>query len=340
MNLKEFASRLGLSQTTVSRALSGYPEVKQATRERVIKAALEFGYRPNMNALGLATGRAGAVGIVLRAGGFGPHTTEFLSGLGTRLHEDEIDILVSTADGLEAELAAYRRMAASKRVDAVIVHTPMSDDPRIPLLLDLGLAFIVHGRTGKDASFGYLDIDNFGAFRQATAHLADLGHRRIAFINGHMGNTFAEHREAGYRSVFEERGIPVEPACLGNGDFTDEMGFRLMQGFLALENRPTAVLAGSMMSALGAMRAIRIAGLTVGSDISLIAHDDVFPYLSPENLVPTISTTRSSIRAAGSRIGEMVLDLLRGTPAKELQEVWPVELVSRRSTGPARAEEG
>jgi LacI family transcriptional regulator len=89
-----------------------------------------------------------------------------------------------------------------------------------------------------------------------------------------------------------------------------------------------------MMSALGAMRAIRIAGLAVGLDVSLIAHDDVFPYLSPENLVPAVTTTQSPIRAAGERIGEMALRLLQGEPPEALQEVWPVEFLVRASTGP------
>jgi LacI family transcriptional regulator len=334
MNLKEFANRLELSQTTVSRALSGYPEVKQATRERVLKAALEYGYRPNTSALGLATGRVGAIGIVLKGGGeFGPHTSEFMGGLGGRLQQEEIDILVSTVDSQETELATYRRLAASKRVDAVILHSPFLDDPRIALLNSLRLPFIVHGRTNNsEGNFGWLDIDNFGAVRQATSHLLDLGHRRIAFLNGYRGRIFAEHRQDGYQTALSERGVTIDPALSGNGEFTDEMGFRLMQGFLQLPDKPTAVVAGSMMSALGAMRAIRIAGMKVGNDISLIAHDDVFPYISPEHLVPTLSTTRSSIRAAGARIGEMVLELLQGIPAETLREVWPVELVIRNST--------
>ena len=91
MNLKEFSRKLGLSQTTVSRALSGYPEVKAETRERVAEAALKHGYHPNRAAIGLATGRAGAIGIVFRGGTeFGPHTSEFMGGLGTRLEEDGI----------------------------------------------------------------------------------------------------------------------------------------------------------------------------------------------------------------------------------------------------------
>ena len=336
MNLKEFAARIGLSQTTVSRAMSGYPEVRPETRRRVLEAAEKLGYRPNISAQRLATGRAGAIGIVFQGGGrFGPHSSEFMGGLSTRLQEDGIDILVSTVETEADEAAVYRRLAASKRVDAVVVHTPARTDARIALLQALELPFVVHGRSTAERPFAFLDIDNFGAIETATGHLADLGHRRIALINGAMAGTYALDRASGYRTALEARGLALDPALVGHGEFTDETGFRLMQAFLALPAPPTAVIAGSMMSALGAMRAIRIAGLGVGEDVSLIAHDDVFPYLSPDNLVPPVTTTQSPIRAAGARIGDMVMRLLRGEAPEALQEIWPVDFRIRGSTGPA-----
>ncbi len=336
MNLKEFAARIGLSQTTVSRAMSGYPEVKPETRARVLEAAERLGYRPNISAQRLATGRAGAIGIVFQGGGrFGPHSSEFMGGLSTRLQRDGIDILVSTVETEEEEAAAYRRLAASKRVDAVIVHTPACTDARIALLQALDLPFIVHGRSEAKKPFAFLDIDNFGAIATATKHLSDFGHRRIALINGDTASTYARDRENAWRTTLAAHDLDADPALVGHGEFTDETGFRLMQSFLALPAPPTAVIAGSMMSALGAMRAIRIAGLALGSDVSLIAHDDVFPYLSPDNLVPALTTTQSPIRAAGERIGDMALRLLQGEKLEALQEVWPVDFVVRASTGPA-----
>ena len=338
MNLKEFAARIGLSQTTVSRAISGYPEVRPETRRRVLEAAEKLGYQPNINAQRRATGRAGAIGIVFQGGGrFGPHSSEFMGGLSSRLQADGIDILVSTVETEEDEAAAYRRLTASKRVDAVVVHTPAHTDARITLLQELGLPFVVHGRSMAERPFAFLDIDNFGAIETATGYLVDLGHRRIALINGDTINTYAADRDNGYRTSLEARGLAFDAAIVGHGEFTDETGFRLMQAFLALPAPPTAVIAGSMMSALGAMRAIRIAGLAVGEDVSLIAHDDVFPYLSPDNLVPPVTTMQSPIRAAGERIGDMVLRLLQGEAPEDLQEVWPVDLRIRGSTGPAPA---
>lgn len=335
MKLKELAQHLGLSQTTVSRALNGYPEVKESTRQMVNEAAARLGYRPNASARRLATGRAGAVGFVLRgADEFGPHTTEFLGGLSGRLAEEEIDILITTVDTYQDELAAYRRAVASKKVDAFVLHSPKARDERAELLLDLNIPFVLHGRTNLGRPHAWLDIDNQGAIERATSHLLDLGHRRVALLNGVKGRTFAEHRETGYREALASRGIPVDPALMANAIFTDEVAFRLAQSMLELRPRPTAFLAGSMMTALGVFRAIRQAGYELGKDVSMIAHDDVFPYLNADNMYPTMSTTRSSIRAAGVRIAELILQLLGGKPAGSIHEVWPVDLVLRQSSAP------
>lgn len=335
MNLKELAANLGLSQTTVSRALNGYPEVNEETRARVTEAANRLGYRPNASARRLATGRVGAVGIVYSAGdGYGPHTSEFLGGLGSRLALDEIDILVSTVDDPAEELATYRRAIVSKKVDAIVLHAPRPSDPRVALLQDLGFPFVLHGRTDASRPLAWLDIDNEAATAGAAEHLIKSGHRQIALLNGPKGLTFAIHREAGYRQALVRHGLTPDPALMANGLFTDETGFRLAQAMLEGRPRPTAFLAGSMMTALGVFRAIRSAGLVLGKDVSMIAHDDVFPYLNADNMVPSMSTTRSSIRAAGSRVAELLTEVLAGKPAEDIHELWPVDLVLRQSTGP------
>jgi len=336
MRLKELAEHLGLSQTTVSRALNGYPEVKEATRRRVADAADRLGYRPNASALRLATGRAGAIGMVLRgADELGPHMSEFLSGVGSYMASREIDMLVTTVASNQEELSAYRRLAASQKVDAVILHSPTLHDERAELLLDLGIPFVLHGRTNIGQPVAWLDIDNTGALERATSHLLDLGHRRIALLNGLKGQTFAEHRELGYLAALSARGVSFEPTLMANGVFTDEAAFRTAQSMLERRPRPTAFLAGSMMTALGVFRAIRQAGLELGEDVSMIAHDDVFPYLNADNMYPTMSTTRSSIRHAGTRIAELITQVLAGKPIEEVHELWPVELVLRQSSAPA-----
>ncbi|MDR7029107.1 substrate-binding domain-containing protein [Rhizobium rosettiformans] len=336
MKLKDFAREIGLSPTTVSRALSGYPEVSASTRTRVMEEAARLGYRPNINAVRLATGRAGAIGVVMtKAGDY--QFSEFISGMADRLTREDTDILITPMIGHDpgAELQLYRRLAESRRVDAVVIHSPLPNDPRISLLHQLKLPFIVHGRSATDVPHAWLDIDNEGAIRRSTEHLLDLGHRRIALLNGYEGLTFTLDRLNGYRQALADRGIPYDAKLVSHGDFTDEIGFRFARSALEQRPHPTAFVAGSMMTALGNYRAARSMNLVIGRDISIIAHDDVFPYLTAENMVPPLSTTRSSIRAAGTRIADLLLQMLAGREAADIQELWPVELILRETSRPA-----
>ncbi|API55973.1 transcriptional regulator (plasmid) [Rhizobium leguminosarum] len=335
MKLREFAKQLGLSPTTVSRALSGYPEVSEATRARVASEAMRLGYRPDINAVRLKTGRAGAIGVMMARSGE-IHFAEFMSGMAQRLETADTDILITpiTAHNDEDEMQAYRRLVESRRVDAVIIHSPRPRDPRIGVLNSLGLPFLVHGRSESEHVHAWLDIDNENAVRRSTEHLLDLGHRRIAMINGLRGKTYSIHREQGFRVAHQERGLVADPNLMVCDKFSDESGFRHARSFLERANAPTAIVAGSTMTALGVYRAVRSLGMTVGQDVSVIAHDDVFPYLTAESMVPSLSTTRSSMRAAGTRCAELTLQLIAGRAVNEVHELWPVELILRESTAP------
>jgi LacI family transcriptional regulator len=300
-------------------------------------AARRYDYRPNASARRLATGRAGAVGAVLktdRSQMFDPHYVEFLAGLSERLAEHEIDIVLGTSKVGE-EIGSYRRIAAGNRVDALILSSPLISDDRVRLLTTLNMPFILHGRTVDQPSHAWLDIDNEGGFRHAANHLLDLGHNRIALINGSKRFTYAADRERGFRGALAGRGIAIDEQLIGEGIMTDEVGYRFTEKFLAMNPRPTAILVSSMMMALGAFRAIRAAGLTLGKDVSMISHDDVFPFLNADRMVPTMSTTRSSIRAAGTRVAELIVELLGGRDPETIHELWPVDLIVRASTGPA-----
>jgi LacI family transcriptional regulator len=338
MNLKQLALMLDLSQTTVSRALNGYPEVNEDTRRRVMDAAKRHGYRPNPSARRLATGKAGMIGHVMPTGAsvdIDPHFVEFLSGLGDYARSHELDLVLSPAEAGDEE-TTYRRVAANKQVDAVYVSAPRPKDRRIILLQQLGLPYLVHGRSeGLDFPYSYMDIDNEGAFSEAGRLLVQLGHGRIALINGDDTQTFAIFRERGVRRALAAGGIDLAPSMVRSLPMTEENGFRAARGLLEQDAAPTAIVCSSLIMALGVVRAIRDLGLEVPRDVSLVAHDDVFPWLRPENFPVPLSTTRSSIRAAGARIAERLAARLSGLEDGTRGEVWPVDLVVRGSVAGA-----
>lgn len=335
MNLKELSDHLGLSQSTVSRALNGYRDVNPATRERVLEAARRFGYAPNANAHRLATGQSGAIGIVFPSGNdplLDPLFTDFLSGLTHSAARRQMDVLVSAS--LDSAEASYRRIAQKRSVDAVVLSSPLREDGRIALLERLGIPSVVHGRTDGPRRYAFLDIDNDGAFRQATELLIGLGHQRIGLVNGDERQSFAIDRAAGWRRALEANGLAADERLCGSDVMTDEAGYRLTARMLDAEAPPTAVICSSIFSAFGACRAIRDHGLAIGADVSVIAHDDGIASIRPEAHNPPLTTTFSSIHKAGERIAEIVADVVGGAAPESRQEVWPVDLIFRDSTRP------
>lgn len=337
MNLKQLSELLNLSQTTVSRALNGYPEVNAETRDRVLKAASETGYRPNKAAQRLATGKAGSIGFVMptATGHYSDiHFGEFISGLGEEAARHDFHFVINPTDS-DDEAGALKRLAAGGNVDALFLAYTRTNDPRLAIMKTLSLPFVVHGRPFSDTDYPFLDVDNEGAFRDAARLLLQLGHRRFGLINGPEHLDFAVRRRIGLTEALTERGLILREDCVQHSSMTDEQGQQAMERLLALPERPTAILCSSTVLALGAVRAITQAGLRLGEDISLIAHDDVLPMLKPENFSVPLTTTRSPLRAAGIRIAERLIGTLKHTGTFPLQELWKAELIVRASTGPA-----
>jgi len=339
MNLKELASRLGLSPTTVSRALNGYPEVNEATRERVVAAAKRHNYRPNTRAIRLATGRSLAVGHVIPIANrheiVNPVFGDFIAGAGETYSRNGYDMLLSVVpDDIEED--TYRDLYSRGAVDGVIVHAPRMNDPRIALLTGVGLPFVVHGRaTGAQASYSWLDVNNRRAFQRATEFLLDLGHRRIGLVNGLEFMDFAIRRRTGYADALTARGIALDPALMTSDEMSEVAGYRAALAMLGQPVPPTAILAASMLSGMGVRRAIEDRGLRMGRDVSVIIHDDDLGYLKNGEDVAIFTATRSSVREAGRQAAEMLLDIIANPGGPAQHRLLEAELIIGQSTGPA-----
>lgn len=340
MNLRALSELLQLSQTTVSRALNGFPEVSEETRARVRAAAEMHGYRPSAAARRLATGQSGTLGLVFprERNMLGDLIfTEFLGCCVEQASDLDYDITLAMARGAQTEEAVYRRAVRSARVDGMILSSPLLADPRLELLRSLKMPFILHGRTRTTVPYASLDIDNRGAFLQATRLLCDLGHRAIALINGDPAFNYAADRESGYREALMMQGLAPPDHLVAGGMMLESHGEEQASRMLALPEtqRPTAFLCSSIAQAMGVRRAVLRAGLAIGKDISLIAHDDRVADIRAESFDPPLTTTQSSIGAAGKRVVELLIQMLRAPSAPLPAEVWPVDLVVRASTGPA-----
>ncbi|MEZ5931915.1 MAG: substrate-binding domain-containing protein [Alphaproteobacteria bacterium] len=334
MNLDQLAERLGLSKTTVSRALAGYPDVSARTRERVQAAAKTHGYQPNPLAQRLRSGRLDTVGLIVPSD-LKPVGDAFfvdqVTNISRRLADYGLDLLLSAADPGDKELAALARLVDGRRVDAMIVVRTQRQDPRVDYLLDKGVPFVCHGRTENAVGYAYVDMDGEASTRLATEQLIERGHQVIAFIGLPSSRlTFAWHRKNGYLRALEEAGLAVDPALVRQGDGGKAFGERAAKRLLDLQPRPSAMVCGSDLEAIGALHAIADKGLVAGRDIAVIGHDDL-----PEAVLtrPPLATMRQPHAAVGVRLAEIVAALIAGGDALSFQEIWPPEFVPRESFG-------
>jgi LacI family transcriptional regulator len=334
MDLKQLSSSLGLSPTTVSRALNGYADVSEVTRARVVEAATRLGYAPNANARRLAIGKADAVGLIYPTGVgdlTDPRFLEVVSGLTERFGESDIDLLVATTQSGD-ELAAYERLVRGRRFDALIVARTRREDPRIELLQRMHFPFLAYGRTADPSSYPWFDFDNAGGLLLALRRLGAFGHRRIGYVHAPLELNYAYQRHEGFRQGLAELGLEEQPAWKVQG-FGRRGGYEATMQLLSLEHRPTAIVVDNNLSGVGVARALTDRGLVLGRDLSVIVYDGV----PADQLLQGQSMTsieQPTAFEAGRTMAAMMMDVLAGKPVAEIQQLWTPTLSPGTSDGP------
>lgn len=342
MSIAALANSLGISTSTVSRALNGYSDVSARTRARVEAAAKAMHYQPHPVAHRLATGRTGAIALVspVHSGSFLDTTfAALLSGTSEALRAHGYFALSVVLPDGEDELPELRRFLAGRLVDGVILARTRTNDPRVALLQQQGVPFITHGRTQHNAPHAWVDTDNEQALFLATQRLADLGHRRIAFINGQPDMTFAALRAQGFRRALLERGLDAALCPVRHGEVNAGSGERIASELLHaagpagrhVPGRVTALLCATDAIALGAMYAVRSACMVVGRDVSVIGYGNTDAGLYAD---PPLTTIDHAVVDNGRHLADLLIRRMNGEPPKGLTRLEPVHLIARHSDGP------
>jgi LacI family transcriptional regulator len=326
--LKQLAESLGLSITTVSRALDGYSDVSPATRKRVEAAARAINYRPNAAARSLRRRRAETVAVTLpmEPGRVGPQVfLEILAACSQRLGEEGLDLMLVPASRT-SEIETFRRLVDGRRADAMIVVRTRQDDERVAYLIERGIPFVTHGRTFKQGHHAFIDGDSETAFYEATRLLASLGHTSIAHLAAPLDLTFAHLRRTGWRKALTELGLSDSPEAVVHP--TEQGGYDAAAAMLAQASRPTAFLCATDSIAIGALRALKEAGLVAGRDVAVIGHDNL---PSSAFTDPPLSTMEIAAPDIGRELADLLIAHLGGANPLELQKLLPVRQVPRAS---------
>lgn len=324
--IHDVAQDAGVSPTTVSRYLNNRIELPPATAARIDAAIKKLDYRPNLLAKRLSTGKTEAVGLVT------PEIREpFFAELASAF-EDEADhhgytvFMSSTRSDRKREIASLERLQDG-HVDGLLMMTNTPDDGTLAGLIGERRNVVIVDEDIPGVSVPRLFVENSEGAYQATRHLIEAGHRRIAYLGGPQGLLTVTERREGFLMAMNEAGIAVRPEYVAMGSFAPELARGATVRFLELPLPPTAIFASSDYLAIGAVTGLRDANVSVPDEVSLIGFDDIaFSTL----LTPPLSAVRQPVEQLGRQGFLTLLALLNGETPPLLTRL-PVELIRRQS---------
>lgn len=329
VTIRDVAREAGVSVATVSRVLNDSGPVSPVTSQRIREIATRMRYVPDSAARSLITRRSTTLGVLL-PDLHGEFFSEVIRGIDQTAQRSGYHLLVSGSHNDKGEIEAALR-AMRGRVDGLIVMSPDIDSAALVANLPASSPVVLLNCFVDGDDFDSLTIDNFGGAHAMVRHLLAAGHRRIAFIRGAERNHDAAERLRGYRAALEDGGIEWDEALEFDGDFTESRGHVAAKRITAMPRRPTAVFAANDSMAIGALAAIREAGLGVPDDIAVAGFDDIpiSRYMSPP-----LTSVRVRISEMGERAVHMLLRAIeRKNQHVKRQERLPTTLVIRESCG-------
>jgi LacI family repressor for deo operon, udp, cdd, tsx, nupC, and nupG len=327
-NIKDVAKLAGVSTATVSRVLANNYPVANKTKNRVLEAVQSLNYEPNRMARNLRKRETKTV-IVLLPDLKNPFFSEVIRGMeDVAAREGYHLFLGNTNNDVERE-REYIKMLNEQMADGLILTTArIGKDDILQLSEKKPLVLACEYLEGTDIPC--VSIDNIGSARRATNHLISLGHKRIAHLSGPINVVLCRDRMNGYLQALHSKGIPVDESLMEAGDFSIDSGYLLTRKLLSLERRPTAIFAANDEMAIGAIKAVKEAKLSVPEDVAIVGFDNIPISTIIEPALTTISQPKYII---GKTAMEMVLNLIKKVPIPRHQMVLPEELIIRESCG-------
>ncbi|HEY8532108.1 MAG TPA: LacI family DNA-binding transcriptional regulator [Limnochorda sp.] len=338
--IKDIAARAGVSTATVSKALNNKPDVSAATRARVWQAARALNYHPNSLARGLVSQRSGTVGLFFLdrdTRGFShPFAAQVISGLLDTLTTRGYHCLLFSTPGNPAtpgQFVSYLGLCRQWQVEGAAFMGLRVSDPALAELAGSELPLVSIDVPLPAPRATLVGVDSRRAQREAVAYVVSLGHRRIAFVNGHMEASVSQARLDGFRDGLAAAGLTIPDGWVITSDFTEEGGYQATLALIRQPQRPTAILYASDLMAIGGYRAAREAGLSIPRDLSIVGFDDID---QASRLDPPLTTIHQERYELGRLAARALLDALdHGAAPARVQVPWWLE--RRASCGPPAA---
>lgn len=334
LTLEDIGRLAGVSRSTVSRVINDHASVKPEVRDRVQEVIRRTGYTPNVAARSLVSGRSGVIGLVIPSRVHAlfedPYFARLIQGISTASNQSGTTLSLFLFQNEEEESALYPRVVTSGFLDGLIITATRMADPLLARMAVGEIPVVMVGRP-DGGGISYVDVDNHGGGRKAAIHLCNLGYQRIGLIGAPTSTTAGVDRLNGFLEGLAVNGKALHPSLRIDGDFSEASGYRAMQALIPSE--PDAVFVASDTMALGALRALREAGVRVPQDMALIGFDGL---PASETSIPALTTIRQPVVETGARAVRVLNGLVTGETRPPVTEILPVELVVRESCGAMR----
>lgn len=339
--LSEIAETVGVTPMTVSRVVNRSGYVSDETRKKVMRAVKELNYRQNGLARNLRRQRTETIGLVL-GDISNPYSTELARAVRETALAQNFSLFICISEhSAKEDIIAFESLA-NHSVDGIIVATRSNagGDKYLRGIVESNVPVVVIGRDFQHEDVDFVSPDNLKGGFEATQHLIDLGHERIAFLGANLKGGSSLKRLQGYLKALEAHNIEIDERLITGrnedvsevpGYSTEEVGFEGMKRLLSLPNPPTAVFARNDFTAIGAMSAINEAGLKIPEDIALVGFDDI-PLAMRTS--PPLTTIRQPMRLEGKIAAELLFERIQNrerTPRRE--RILNCDLIVRESTG-------
>ncbi len=328
--LSEVAKIAGVSPITASRAIRGVGYVSEATRARIMEAAAQLNYTPDMLARRMRGDKSNLIGVfVNNYGSVVLH--EIIRAISYEARHKGFDLIVFNAERFDRPGRIQTSDMLSKLCDGLLVILPTINDGYLDVIDSQAFPCVVVNFDAKAMKVPVVVAENRLGARTAVEHLLELGHRRIGFIAGTSGTGQSAERQKGYADALAGAGLALDPALMLEGAFVQSGGYAATEQLLALADVPTAIFCANDEMAFGAIDAISSKGLKVPEDISVIGFDDI-PTAS--HVFPRLTTIRQPFDAMAARAVSEVVEIIQGREINAERIAFATELMVRNSTGP------
>lgn len=330
--LKDIAKKAKVDISTVSRALNNSPLLKEETKREILAIAEELGYYPDALARGLASKKSYNIGLILpdMTALQGPFYIEVLRGIEQKVDESGYNLLLTTIKDKEKTEVTYLPLIKGRRMDGFLLINEYVTIEELDFLAKEDIAFVLLDRFFKEPQVNCVTSDNVGGAKSAVGYLADLGHKKIAFITGEKRFSSSRDRIKGYLQALKEKNLPFHESLVIEGSFVNGVasGHSCATELFTRRPLPTAVFAGSDEIAMGVFQAAADKRLRIPRDISVIGFDDA---QFAAHLTPSLTTVKQYSYEIGFYACGMLMKLLNKVPLETNKIKVPTELLIRNS---------